>query len=72
MTGAKATGRWPASKTERGEQDDFRWNLLSRSIDHDLIGKPVPDFPDHALVGIQRRPQGLIRQQVIKIGDRLN
>ena len=39
---------------------------------HDLFGKPVPTFPDHALVGIQGRSQGLIRQQVVKIGDRLN
>ena len=45
---------------------------LSPALSIMIFRKPVPTFPDHALVGIQGRPQGLIRQQVVKIGDRLN
>src|SRR6266851_3327541 len=34
------------------ERDEFRMNRSSRSsllFEHDLFGKPVPTFPDHAL-----------------------
>ena len=41
-------------------------------FDHDRFGKSIATFPDPALAGSQGCPQGLIRQQVVKIGDRLN
>ena len=38
----------------------------------DLFEKAIRAFPDHVLVDIQGRPQGLIGQQIIEIGDRMN
>jgi hypothetical protein len=57
----KAAQRGPHQRLGLESRMTFRWILQSRSIDHDLFGKPAPNFPDHALVGIQGRPQDLIR-----------
>jgi hypothetical protein len=67
----RALIRWPVSTNGPTEQNDFSWDQIPQYHSKHLFGKQYP-FLDQVLDGIQRRPQGLIRQQIIEISDRLN